>query len=396
MRKSFRSSVLTVLMAALVLAGAFPVLAQAVQGVTDTEILLGTSVPLSGPAAAWGNTARGMEAYIEHINEQGGIHGRTIRFVTLDDQYLAPRTVQNIRQLVESNGVFGLVGTIGSANAAASRDYIFDSGVIWMTPAVEQTPWIGDPRIDKLFVTYPNYYEEAKILSTYAAEEMGLARVAVIYQNDQYGGEGVRGVRDGLNSLGLRPVVEIPYELSEVDMSVHALRVARANADSVVLYATPQHAAMLAAELGALPIPPKILATFTLADPIMAALAGPAWDGVIVPSYFPYPGTDPKVDAVLDIISSYNPALQQTAFISLAGITFLEPMLEGFRRAGRDLTYESFVAAMETIENWDGELLRDVTFGPGRRQGINKIFLSEMIGGVPHRLTDWIEYSVDF
>lgn len=395
MRTSLRSSVLLMLVLVLAL-GAVPAFAQQVQGVTDTEILLGTSVPLSGPAAAWGNTARGMEAYIQHINEQGGIHGRTIRFVTLDDQYLPARTVQNIRQLVESNGVFGLVGTIGSANAAASRDYIFDSGVIWMTPAVEQAPWIGNPRIERLFVTYPNYYEEAKILATYAAQEMGLARVAVIYQNDQYGGEGHRGVTEALNALGLRPVAEIAYELTETDMSVHALRVARANADAVVLYATPQHAAMLAAELAALPIPPRVLATFTLADPIMAHLAGAAWDGVIVPSYFPYPGTDPKVDAVLDIIAGYNPELRQMAFISLAGVTFLEPMLEGFRRAGRDLTHESFVEAMETIEDWDGELLRGVTFGPGRRQGINKIFLSEMIGGVPHPLTDWIEYSVDF
>lgn len=395
-RKSFRLGALTALLLALAFAASFPAMAQGVVGITDTEIVLGTSVPLSGPAAAWGSTARGMEAYVRHINEQGGIHGRAIRFVTLDDQYLPARTVQNIRQLVESTGVFGLVGTIGSANAAASRDYIFDSGRIWMTPAVEQAPWIGNPRIGNLFVTYPNYYEEAKILASYAVKEMGHARVAIIYQNDQYGGEGHRGVTDALDGSGLRPVAEIPYELTETDMSVHALRIARANADAVILYATPQHAAMLAAELAALPIPPQVLATFTLADPIMAHLAGPAWDGVIVPSYFPYPGTDPQVDRVLDIITGYNPELRQMAFISLAGITFLEPMLEGFRRAGRDLTHESFVAAMETIENWDGELLRDVSFGPDRRQGINKIFLSRMVGGQPERLTDWIEYPVEF
>lgn len=396
MRNSFRFSVLTVLLLVLVAAASLPVAAQQVVGVTDEEIVLGTSVPLSGPAAAWGNTARGIEAYIEHINEQGGIHGRTLRFVTLDDGYNPARTVQNVRQLLENHEVFGLVGTIGSANVAATRDTIFDSGVVWMTPAVEQGPWIGNPRIERMFVTYPNYYEEAKILATYAAQDMGLGRVAVIYQNDQYGGDGHRGVTEALDELGLQAVAEIPYELTETDFSVHALRIARANADAVIIYAAPAHAVMLANELAALPIPPQVLVTFTLADPLMAHLAGPAWDGVIVPSYFPYPGTDPQVDAVLDIIASYEPELREAAFISLAGVTFLEPMLEGLERAGRDLNRESFVAAMETIEDWDGELLRGVTFGPDRRQGINKIFLSRMMGGVPEPLTDWIEYPVEF
>lgn len=396
MRNTVRTSGLSVLVLLLALAMALPVGAQSAIGVTDTEILLGTSVPLSGPAAAWGNTARGIEAYIRHINEQGGIHGRTLRFVALDDGYDPSRTVQNVRQLVENHGVFGLVGTIGSANAAATREYIFDSEVIWMTPAVEQGPWIGNPRIDRLFVTYPNYYEEAKILARYAAEDLGFQRVAIIYQNDQYGGDGHRGVTEALGDLGLRAAEAIPYELSETDFSVHALRIARANADAVIIYAAPQHAVMLANELAALPVPPQILVTFTLADPLMAALAGPAWEGVIVPSYFPYPGTDDKVDGVLDIIAGYNPELRQAAFISLAGVTFLEPMLEGLRRAGRDLTHDSFVAAMESIQDWDGELLRGVTFEPGRRQGINKIFLSRMVGGVPERLTDWIEYPVEF
>lgn len=396
MRNSMRMGVLLVFALLLSVAAAMPVAAETVIGVTDTEILLGTSVPLSGPAADWGYTARGMEAYIQHINEQGGIHGRTIRFVALDDGYDPSRTVQNVRQLVENHGVFGLVGTIGSANAAATRDYIFDSGVIWMTPAVEQGPWQNNPRIGKLFVTYPNYYEEAKILARYAAQELGHGRVAVIYQNDQYGGEGNLGVTDALNEIGLRPVETIPYELSETDFSVHALRIARARADAVIIYAAPQHALMLAIELAALPIPPQILVTFTLADPRMAILGGPAWEGVIVPSYFPYPGTDPDVDRVLEIISGYNPELLQASFISLAGITFLEPMLEGLRRAGPDLTHESFVAAMESIQNWDGDLLRDVSFGPDRRQGINKIFLSRMVDGQPQQITDWIEYPVEF
>lgn len=395
MRHALRNVTLLLMLTLVVCTVALPVSAQD-RGISETEIILGTSAPLSGPAAAWGATARGAEAYAAYINEQGGIHGRTIRFITLDDGYAPARAVQNVRQLVEGNGVFGLVGMIGSANAAATSDYIFANDVVWMTPAVESDPWIGNPNIDLLFVTYPNYYEEAKILARYAVEELGKQRIAVIYQNDQYGDNGVRGVTDALADMGMEPVTTVSYELTDADLGVHALRIARAEADAVILYATPSHGAMAAVELAALPVPPQVLSSFTLADPIMAALAGPAWDGVIVPSYFPYPGTDDKVDNVLQILLDRNPDLAELSFNALAGVSFLEPLLEGMRRAGPDLTLASYRAAMESITDWDGEVLRGVTFGPGRRQGINRIFLSRMEGGVPHRLTDWIEYSVDF
>lgn len=384
------------LIAFVALCAAAPPAGTQERGITPTEIVLGTSTPLSGPAAAWGTTARGVEAYLQYINEQGGIHGRTIRFIMLDDGYQPPRAVQNVRQLVERDGVFGLVGMIGSANAAATADYIFRNEVVWMTPAVESDPWIGNPNIEYLFVTYPNYYQEAKILTRYAVEELGKQRIAVLYQNDQYGDNGRRGVIDALVEMGMSPVATVSYELTDGDLSVHALRIGQAQADAVILYATPAHGAMAAGALAQLNPRPQILSSFTLADPVMAALAGEAWNGVIVPSYFHYPGTDEKVDRVLQILLERNPDLAAMPFNALAGVTFVEPLLEGLRRAGPDVTKESFRDAMETIQDWDGELLRGISFGPGRRQGLNRIFLSQMIDGVPHQLTDWLEYPVEF
>ncbi len=394
-RLHIRAHVGWLLVAVLALASALPAAAQE-RGITPTEIILGTSAPLSGPAAPWGATARGAAAYTEYINEQGGIHGRTIRFVILDDSYLPPRAVQNVRALVEGTGVFALVGMIGSANAAATADYIFRNQVVWMTPAVESDPWIGNPNIEYLFVTYPNYYQEAKILTRYAVEELGKQRIAVIYQNDQYGDNGRRGVIDALAEMGMSPVATVSYELTDGDLSVQALRIGQANADAVILYATPTHGAMAAGALAQLNPRPQVLSSFTLADPIMAVLAGEAWNGVIVPSYFPYPQHDAKVARVLEILVERDPDLAQMSFNALAGVTFLEPLLEGLRRAGPNVTRESFRDAMETIQDWDGELLRGITFGPGRRQGLNRIFLSRMVNGVPQQLTDWIEYPVEF
>lgn len=368
------------------------------RGITPDEVIIGTSTPLSGPAAPWGATALGAEAYIQYLNEQGGIHGRRIRFEIRDDAYLPPRAVANVRELVDRVGVFAIVGLIGTANALAVRDYIVNNQVLWITPTADAQLWVGYPHTRYLFVTYPNYFHEAVILGRYAIDHLGARTLAVFYQNDDYGKTGLAGVEKAVRDSGgkARLVAAVPYELTETDLSSHALRLRQSGAEALVLYATPRHGAMIAGEIAKIGYRPHRLATFTLADPVMATLAGPAWEGTIVPAFFNFPGTDPQVDRVLAIITQRRPELARTPFNALAGVAFLEPFLEGLRRAGRELTRERFVQAMESIQGWDGELLRGVTFGPGRRQGIDAIFLAQYRGGKPQRLTDWITYPVEF
>lgn len=398
MRKFNVAMALLISLAGALVAGLSAPAWGAERGVTATEVIIGTSTPLSGPAAPWGATARGAEAYIRYINEQGGIHGRRLRFEVRDDAYLPPRAVANVRELVDRVGVFALVGLIGTANTLAVRDYVIDNQVIWITPTADANLWVGYPRTRYLFVTYPNYYHEGVILGRYALEKLGARRLAVFYQNDDYGKTGLAGVQRAVHDFGgdARIVAAVPYELTETDVSSHALRLRQSGAEALIIYATPRHGAMIAGETAKIGYQPHRLSTFTLADPVMATLAGPAWEGMIVPAFFDFPGTNPKVDRVLEIISGYNPELRRTPFNALAGVAFLEPFLEGLRRAGRDLSRERFVQAMESLDNWDGELLTGVTFGPGRRQGIRSIYLSQYRSGRPVRLTDWIEYPVEF
>ncbi|MBI2122789.1 MAG: ABC transporter substrate-binding protein [Armatimonadetes bacterium] len=141
---------------------------------------------------------------------------------------------------------------------------------------------------------------------------------------------------------------------------------------------------------------PRLLSTSALADPAMFTLAGDAWNDVILAAYFPLPGTDRKVDEVLQTIARINPALARNPFNAVAGVSFLEPFLEGLRRTGPNLTRERFIAAMESISNWDGEVVRGVTFGPNRRQGVNKIYIIKSEGGQYRRLTPDIAYPVAF
>src|SRR5690606_5320100 len=161
-----------ILVALMVAWGAAPLSAQ-VRGVTPTEVILGTSAPLSGPAAAWGITAIAAKTYLDLLNEAGGIHGRTSRLEIRGEADLAPRgaayrpprAVANVRELAERVGVFAIVGIIGSANAFAVRDYAYQQELFWMTPAIDSHIWIGYPGNRYVYTVYPDYYEEARIFT---------------------------------------------------------------------------------------------------------------------------------------------------------------------------------------------------------------------------------------
>lgn len=394
MRTTSRVAIAVVALA--LLATGMPVQSQE-RGVTPTEIVIGTSQPLSGPAAFWGlPVTGGMDAWIKFINDQGGIHGRKLRLVALDDSYLPPRAVANTRELVDRAGVFAIVGLLGSANSFAVRDYVVENQIIWVNPLASASIWAGFKQKKFLFVTYPSYPDEGRLLTEYAAKNMGAKSVAVFYQNDYYGQQGLLGVKRGVEQAKVKLAVAVSYEVTDRDVSGHAVKLRQSGADAIILYATPTHGALIVREMSKIGYTPKLVSSFTLLDPAMFALAGDLWNGIVLGAYFPIPGSDRRVDEALATIVKINPALARNPFNAIAGVSFIEPFLEGLRRTGPNLTRDRFVAAMETIKNWDGEVIRGVTFGPDRHQGTNRIFLVRSENGQYKPLTDWISYPVGF
>lgn len=367
------------------------------RGVTATEVIIGTSQPLSGPASFWGlPVTGGMDAYIKFLNDGGGINGRKLRLVALDDSYLPARAVANVHDMVDRTGVFAIVGLLGSANSFAVRDYIAEKQVIWINPLADANMWAGYKQKQNLFITYVSYVDEGRLLAEYAAKNLGVKTIAVFYQNDLFGQKGLLGVKRGAANTQSKVVAMIPYEVTDRDYSATALKLRESKADAVVLYATPTAGALVVKEMAKIGFRPKLISTSALADPAMFVLAGDAWNDVILAAYNPLPGTDRKVDEVLATISKINPALAKSPFNALGGVSFIEPFLEGVRRAGPNLTRERFVAAMESIHNWDGEVVRGVTFGPDRHQGVNKLFIIRAENGQYKRLTPDITYPVGF
>ncbi len=370
------------------------------RGVTPTEIVLATSMPMSGPAALWGTgVGGGIDAWLRHINDQGGIHGRKFRFLIRDDAYLPPRAVANVRELVERDGIFGLISSIGTANCFAIRDYMIETKTLWITPACGADIWAGMRERNKyLFVTYPGYVDEGIYLTKYGVESLKAKNIAVFYQNDLYGQQGLLGVKRGIaQTKGAKLVAQVSYEVTDAEVAAQALKLKESKADTLILYATPRHGALIVREIAKVGYQPTLMSTFTLLDPVMFALAGEAWNNVYLATYIPVPGMgDAKVDATLATLIRLNPALARNPFNASAGVSFVESFLEGIRRAGPSLTKDRVVAAMESIKNWDGEVIRGVTYTPESRQGINRLFMVKSERGQYTKLSDWYTYPRKF
>src|SRR3989304_8196429 len=170
-----------------------PSLAQKVRGVTDTEVLIGQWGPQTGPAAPWGAVARGTDLLVKIINEEGGIHGRKFKYFLRDDSYQPAKTKAIAKELVEQIGVFAVVGGVGVATGMTARDYLMENKVPWSAPVTGVYEWIY-PIQKYLFALYPLYDDEEFNLTGYLYEKLGYKKIAMFYQNDDYGKQGVQGV----------------------------------------------------------------------------------------------------------------------------------------------------------------------------------------------------------
>jgi len=352
-------------------------IALAEPGVTETEVVIGTSTPLSGPAAAWGTTALGMEAWAKYINDQGGVHGRKIRVVIKDDAYNPGRAVANVKEVKDE--VFAWAGQVGTAVIHAIRDTLTEGGIPFIYPYGNVRMWKGYPkeRLRYIFAQYPDYTDEGEFLVTYALRELKVRRVAVFYQNDEYGRGGLEGVKRGLGKVGKAELgAEVPYELAEREFRTHALKLKESGAEAVILYTTPAQGALILKEMAKVGYRPKIFSSFTLGDPLMFQVAGDLWEGVYVDVTGSIVGTDPEADRVAEILLRYEPRIKGRENFGVFGAITMMTVVEGLKRAGRDLTRERFIRALETIRDWRPEGLgAPITFDPTRHHGLNAVRL---------------------
>jgi len=213
-------------------------------GVTDTEIKIGSTNPYSGPASAYGVIGRAESAYFKMINDQGGINGRKINFISLDDGYSPPRTVEQVRKLVEQEQVLFLAGTLGTPPNSAIHKYVNAKGVPHIFVNTGATKW-GDPKNFPWTMGFNiNYQAEGRIYANYILETKPDAKIAILFQNDDYGKDYVKGLKDGLGDKAAKMIVaEASYEVTDPTIDSQIVTLKASGADTFYNVTTPKFAA---------------------------------------------------------------------------------------------------------------------------------------------------------
>ncbi len=370
---------LRVLAAALL--AALPTVATAhgrVPGVTDTEIVIGLTAPMSGPAAIYGNLALAKEAWARYVNDSGGVHGRKLKVLLKDDGFNPARAVANLKEMKDS--VFLTTGLVGSAVANAARDEIAEARLPLVNAYASPQIWARQPR-DKLkyvFISYPDYADEADYLVTFSVTRLGAQRLAVFYQNDDWGKEVMEGVGRAMKTLGGKASVAaaVPYEVSDRELGRQALKFRESGADTLFLAALNTHSANLVREMAKVGYRPRLVGSFTIGDyQVMYRLLGELWEGAYYAVIGAVPG-DPETKVILDILMKYEPKLQGREATALTGAVNMIIVVEGLKKAGRSLTRDGFVEAMESIKGFTVlGLSAPVTFGFNHHHGLNAVRL---------------------
>ncbi len=347
-----------------------------VPGVTDTEVVIGWTTPLSGPAALWGTTGVGAQAWADYLNDQGGINGRKIKIVLMDDGYNPTRAMANLQEM--KGKVFCIGGLLGTAVLNAAKDFCPDNKMPVITPYGDIRIWSRLPKekLRYIFVAYPDYMDEADYLTTHAIRTLKAKKIALFYQNDDYGKMALQGVEETIKKYKDQAslAAAVPYEVTERALGTHALKIKESGADAVIIYATPSHGALIVKEMAKVAFLPKVLTTFTLGDPIMYKVAGEAWENtyIALPGNSGVPGSDTAADKVVEILLKYNPKLQGKEYLALFGAVSMMHIAQGIKNAGPDLNIDTFINGMEAIKDWMPEGVgAPVTYGPNRHHGNN-------------------------
>jgi len=345
-------------------------------GVTDKEITLGQTMPYSGPASSYGTIGKAEAAYFQMINDHGGINGRTIKLISLDDGYSPPKTVEQMRQLVEEDHVLADFGSLGTPTNSAIQKYMNAKKVPQLFVATGATKW-GDPEHFPWTMGWqPTYQTEGHIFARYILEHEPNAKIAILYQNDDYGKDYVKGLKDGLGTKANALIVkEVTYETSDptIDSQIVSLQSSGAN----VFYnvSIPKFAAQAIRK--SYDIGWKPLQLLNSVSASVAATLKPAGIdksiGIITLLYLKDP-TDPQwhnnkgYEDWLAWMKKYYPGGDRTDVNNVYGYSVAQSMAQVLKQCGNNLTRENIMKQAANLHQTLPMLLPGVTVSTGPTQ----------------------------
>lgn len=351
------------ILAAAVCAAAATALAQ---GVTDSQVLLGQSVALSGPSMELGkDMQQGATLYFNHVNKAGGVHGRRIVLKTLDDGYEATRAAENTRKLINEDKVFALFGYVGTPTSQASLPIFTEARVPFVGPFTG-AELLRTPVNPYVFNVRASYYDETEAIVQHLTA-MSVNKIAVFYQNDAYGQAGLAGVERALKKRNLEVAGKGTVERNTVEVKKAVTDIAQGKPQAIVMIGSYKACAAFIRDTKALGQSPTFWNVSFVGSKALAKELAADGRGVQISQVVPFPW-DNSVPVVKEYRKLLEEANGEPGFGTLEGFIAAKVMTEGLRRAGKNLTRESFVKAMESIQDYDVGGFK-VSYGPGVRSG---------------------------
>ena len=328
-------------------------------GVTATTITIGQSVPYSGPASAFGIYGRVMSAYFKMISAEGGINGRTVKLISLDNGYSPPRAIEQTRKMVEELGILAEVGTVGTPPNAATQKYLNDKGVPQLFSSAGGIRF-NDPKHYPWTVPfYPGFDMEGSVFAKYILKVKPDAKIAVLYENDSYGKDYLAGLKRGLGADAAKSIVAAAsYELSDPTIDSQMITLTSSGADTLLELATPKFAAQAIRKVGDLGWKP-LQFVGSPGSSINGVLKPAGFEnavGLLTSQFAKQPGdpawkNDKEMIAYLAFMHRWAPNEDAGDFVGLSGYINAEGVTLVLRRCGNDLTRKNLLTQATTIKN---------------------------------------------
>jgi branched-chain amino acid transport system substrate-binding protein len=360
------------------------VAARADPGVFDDRIVFGQSAVFAGPAAALGLGMRaGILAAFRDANAAGGVNGRRLELVSYDDGYEPNRAIANTERLIDNDGVFALVGEVGTPTSNAAQPIATKAGVPFIGP-LTGAAFLRNPALGNVINVRGSYDQETETWIEHLTIDLGISRIAILYQDDSFGRAGLSGVTKAMQKRGMKLVAEATYERNTTAVKMALLAIRKANPEAVVMIGAYKPCAAFIKVAHSLKMNPVFVnISFVDADALAKEL-GKDGKGVVVTQVVPFPG-----DTSLPLVARYQKALKAASpdakfgFVSLEGYMVGRLVVEALGKMNGPVTREGLLSTIKKVGAFDLDGVT-LSYGPNDNQGMHQIFLTviEEDGGI--------------
>ncbi len=345
-------------------------------GVTSDTILFGQATVLEGPASALGQGMRiGIRAAFEEANKKGGVHGRKLELVSVDDGYEPDKSIAATKRLIEQDKVFALIGAVGTPTSAAAQP-IATAAKVPFIGAFTGAMFLRNTKLENVINIRASYDAETEAWVKHLTEDLKIKKIAILYQDDAFGRAGLSGFKKAMDKRGMEIVAEGTFERNTVAVKTALLTLKRAEPEAVVMVGPYKPCAEFIKLARKIDFNPVFVNISFVGAGALAKELGPAGDGVVVSQVVPFPW-----DVSLKVVADYQAAIKaidpqaQPEFVSLEGYLVGRLAIAALEKVGRDVTREALLKTIKETGRFDiGGLT--MTYGPNDNEGLDNVFMT--------------------